>query len=201
MVREVSGLSARASVSTKGTCCGDCQQYPLARGHLSKRHGGGSLRAFCSRESAFQRDMLREVSLLSFRSRAPSKGTCCGECLEHPLTRGHLPKGYATWKKEHPLARGRLPKGNGTGSLKPIYSRFGAFQRDMLRGEYPLTRGYLPKGHDAVSLRTIRSRQRTLKRDMLRGVSGHSARASAPSEETCCGESQDYPLAPAQLPQ
>ena len=46
---------------------------------------------------------------------------------------------------------------------------------------------------------TLRSRQRNFQRDLLRGVSGISVRGSAPFKVTCCGESQEYPLAPGRF--
>ena len=96
------GLSDRARSSSKGTCCGEFQDYLFARGYLLKGNAAVSLRTIRSRQRAFHRDMLRGVSGLSARGSLPPKVTCCAEF------------------QNYPLARGRFPKGNAAASLKNI---------------------------------------------------------------------------------
>ena len=81
----VSGLSAHATVFSKGTCLWESQDYPLARGHLPEGHAIGSLRTIRLRQRNFQRDMLRGVSGLCARASAPSKVTCCEKSQDNPF--------------------------------------------------------------------------------------------------------------------
>ena len=143
LLRGVSGQSAHARSFSKGTCCGESQDYPA---HLSKGFVTVGHRAICLRQHNFQRDLLRRVSGISARGSASFKATCCGE------------------SQEYPLAPERLPKEHAAGILCLIRPRKAIFQRDMLRS-----------------------------------VTGLSARASALSTGSCCGESQEYQSASGHL--
>ena len=78
-VREVLGLSARASLPFSGTCCGDSQDSLFAQGHLSKGYGAGNLSIIRLRKRTFQGDMLRRVSGLSAPARSSFKRSWRGK--------------------------------------------------------------------------------------------------------------------------
>ena len=94
LLRRVSGISARGSVSFKATCCGESQEYPLAPERLPKEHAAGILSLIRPRKVIFQRDMLRSVTGLSARASALSTGSCFREPQEYQSASGHL----STWK-------------------------------------------------------------------------------------------------------
>ena len=136
------------------------------------------------RKGTFQGDMEGGVSGQSVRAKAPCKGTWCGESQNYPLSPGHLPRGHAG-RVSGPSVRASAPfKGTCCGE-----SQANLFARRRLA-----------KGHAGRSLKTSRSRQGTFQREKVRGVSGPSIRAMAPSRGTCCGDSQDSPLARWHLP-
>ena len=112
----VSGLSFFARKPSKVTWRVESQDYPLARGHLSRELAAGILRTIRSREGTFQGDMLLGVSGQSVRARAHFKVTCFGDSMGNPFLREHLSKGRAAE------------------SLRIMRSREVTFQRDILRG-------------------------------------------------------------------
>ena len=180
MLRCVSGLSARARAPSRGICCVESRENPLARGHLPKGHAAGSRRTIRTCQRTFQGGMLHGVLGVSARARAPSKEICCGESLDNPLTRGHLPKGQATVGLRAICSRQRNFQRDLLRSLGNTRSRQGAFQRSMLRGflglsararssskgtccsqsqDYPPAPAHFPQGHAAGSPRNISPRQ------------------------------------------